>query len=634
MSSRARRPSERNTLRSLLPSATALLGGASLLVACSGTESLPEATIAATTLSPGEAAAAAAMVPFSPEDLAVNFASETEARRSRLTLADLGLSNADIEAIMMGTIISGGRRALDAAADCIADASNWRVTGLRLAPNALAVPGQPEAWGRWAASQGGRIDRLAQMRYVVRPFCVDPFGDGTVAERDFALHVAFEPLPASTTAAQRDTLLARGFVGAVLAGDTAGADRLAKEHLAAISAPSWSDHRAGVILDWNGLAALRTKAGRTTDPLSRLLGTLTRWAAAAPVFSADGATSPDLLDAKGGAAPKEVERLTRKFAVRRNLSSVTSMFTNGGLIWQFGAFSADAEGRLAARRMLSFDARVVAGRVEVKAVTEQQARTSIVSAERLPGISDAVWAEHEYTEASSGDLRAFGAETRAKLLDTGKANPSTMSCEGCHSIMTNVVDGALEDQYNFHMMGPGRMNALTAVEALEESAAINAEFGLKGALVPPPPAPTPTPAVPVADTCVVTEEGFANVRASTDTSTLKASFVKGTRAIRRPELDVAGRRGVQVSGWVHFSNTTCSSGSPAACAAGATVNARSPVALGPSSASGVNVRPVPGEGSKPLGIVANGQALTVVETRPDGWIKVVLGGTLAGGMCR
>lgn len=221
------------------------------------------------------------------------------------------------------------------------------------------------------------------------------------------------------------------------------------------------------------------------------------------------------------------------------------------------------------------------------------------------------------------DGQRFAQELETKLFDFGHTNPTTMSCGGCHSILTNRFDGA---QYQFHMLGPAQVTMLTAHEVKHNASLLNKQLGLKE-----PTVPADLPEDRDSKFCLVTKTPFADVRSSQDPNFVRLNVMPKVRLFRATELDGDGRLGVGVEHFVHQKETSCAGLEPSLCTDGAFVTSRVDT-LGVGSASGTALRVDPNDVSM-IGIVTENTLLNVMSSTSDGWLKVRTLGTIEPAFC-
>ena len=463
------------------------------LLSCTKTLQKEQEKASVKDLSQAESAAAARMAAFQPEDLALNFLDTEGTKHAPLSLKDLGLSDSDIEAVRKGTHDSTLAGVFGSDQACVQSAKNWFVTSIRFAPNGIAFPGQPKVWKTWAESLNSRIDRMPEIRYVVRPFCAPGELGGTIMAEDSAMHVIFRP--STVAGVDKNQALGKNYATLELSGKRTEANAIARTQLEVMSSETWGAHRVQVIEDWNAVSRVRDQQGQRTQTLQDLIqGVMTLTNS----FVFGPATHSDLENPNTSAVFAEVKKFTSKYAVRSELFAVTSMLSTPSRIWRFGSFALNNRNELEVKRMLTFGARLDAGNVRLNAVAEQLGGMnapgplqpgSIVA---LPGVTDEVFAAQEggfapdiSTELPSPEqFPAF----RAAVTNLEMVNPSTMTCSGCHKLAASFNNEGLIDGNNeaFQMTEFGRINVFMAKEILEESELLNKEFSLKkkGSLQP------------------------------------------------------------------------------------------------------------------------------------------------------
>jgi len=454
-----------------------------LLLGCGS--SLRNQSSIAQNLTSGEAQVATRLSPFEPEDLALNFLDKKRLTHASLSAQDLGLTDSDIETIRQSTHNLSLRGFGGGDPECMKHASNWFVTTIRFTPNAIAFPGQPLVWKKWASTQSLQIDRLPEIRYVVRPFCIKDLANNESALKadDSALHIIFRPYAGSGF--DGSVIRGRGFVEKETTGQAAEADAIANAHLLAVSSEEWSNYRAQVLVDWNEISRTREKILSGGSLFQDLLQKLRAFSNGFALEFENGG-GPQI--AESSPLTEKALAFSKKYATRVNLSAVTAMLSTPSRNWFFSSLQPDIQGTLLSKRMLSFDAKQMGMNVRIFPVTEQMKNVPIQSPgsiSRLRGVPPDTFQSHEgvsnIEQPEMPPERAQFEAFKAHVTDFQKTNPTTMSCGGCHKVAAGFdSNGEIPgNNERFIITDSGKMNIIMALEALEESESLNREFGLR-----------------------------------------------------------------------------------------------------------------------------------------------------------
>jgi hypothetical protein len=535
------------------------------------------------------------------------------------------------------------RRALgDAARTCALEPRNWNIVSVRFAPYELAVAGVPSTINAFGLkTRKVNVDKVMQLRVALRTTCGQ--GDG-------AIHVVYN-LSGGDSGVRAALDAAHDYTLASLTGNVNAAKAALTTHFNMFdgSTPvgvSYGKLRGKVFADLAKVLSQRTtsQSAMTTysSSIARLQKTLEESPAGAAIAEdplatrgARDAVNP-ALELAGGPLASAIVGFVKTYAAANDLAAMATMYsagpfgTDGGSwIFRSGAarggvllpvpdvatpvFTSIANGDVLTLRAFlqdkDFDEQAVA--------PTDPALLALFNAQTLL--------------LKSGSSVANEAEYRAKMLSPSTASPTAAQCFQCHAAADGTSIRLRGEQYDFHMLSSGHMNARTSAEIVAEATRANLEFGGGYA--------RSTPAPPASVKCTVDSvDGFINLRElnSRSGSTDVITTINNGQTLSILASN-ASSYVVDVEGYMSQSVMRCIS--PNACQAVANAGG-SPVktAGGKTAFVGQTIRATGSSSGAQVGSMPvetfTSPNFVVGRLTPQAWYPVRVHGTIGKGECK
>lgn len=622
---------------------------------------------------------------FKPTDLGMIFPlpkSEDDIK-SRLTLSDIGVSQADFEALtahvyMKAPLIDptldtesisfnvnkDGSFKNQPPSGCLVDPSRWRVIGVRMNPYGQMVPGSPAAYQAFAKQNGFVGQNLFEVRLTVKPNCEFNEFFKNFGSADVGFHLVYHPMDNATRASVLTSLV--GFMSQQRAGQVDAAQAALKAYFQATNSESYKTFRKSQLNNWLELSKISNAApAGTFDVLNKENEALKKKTINGMFNQAD--IAHPLLKDTNSAYRKKLNELVKGVANRANLTTIATFTTpSRGGVWTFSGFNVFSGISQNDLKFVSDDGKAEAQRVyktlspkrletwfteftnnKIKLTklldlgyftfsADMSSKSASITKEASAN-NFALLKKADFLHTVNGDtLKGQTLSDGLKLInDPSTTHASSASCFSCHSqqAVSDLKSGVdTEPQVNFHMMGSGGgegmgmlfTSARMIAETENEASKLNAELGLKSSS-------TSVPSVAKV-VCTVKDPDGSTIVRSTDGKVV-AAIKNGTQLEKLSTPNAAGRFQVRKNGFISRNNTNCAS-TPADidCRAPLVVKDQAPATL--SLAKGTNFRQDATAASNLLGVMQNDATITFVESLSGNFIKVTLDGTVDASRCQ